>query len=102
MKLLFAPEALEDIENIYRYYLERNERYANELYNQIISDAEYLQSFPFMAQKEQLLEEYPEEYRSLIVWHCYKLVYFIENATINVVSVFDCRQDPGKLEKDIK
>jgi len=27
MKLLFAPEALEDLDYIYRYYAERNERY---------------------------------------------------------------------------
>jgi len=99
MKLLFAPEALEDMENIYRYYAKRNERYAAELYNQFISDAEYLQNFPFIAQKEQLLEEYPEEYRSLVVGHYYKLVYFVENDTVNVVSVFDCRQNPENIRK---
>ena len=99
MKLLFAPEALEDMENIYHYYAERNERYAVELYNQIINEAEYLQRFPFIAQKEPLLAEYPETYYSLIVWHCYKLVYFIENDTVNVVSVFDCRQNPEVLKK---
>jgi plasmid stabilization system protein ParE len=102
MKLIFAPEAAEDIENIYRYYVERNENYAVELYNQIIEEAELLQSFPHIAQKEQILEEYPEEYRSLIVWRSYKLVYFVENEAVNVVAVFDCRQNPRKLKKDIR
>jgi len=102
MKLIFAPEAAEDMENIYRYYAEHNENYAVELYNQIIEEAELLQEFPYIAQKEHLLEEYQEEYRSLIVWHIYKLVYFIENETVNVVAVFDCRQNPRKLTKDIR
>ena len=31
--------------------------------------------------------------------NCYKLVYFIENDTVNVVSVFDCRQNPEVLKK---
>jgi plasmid stabilization system protein ParE len=101
MKLIFAPEAAEDMENIYCYYVERNEIYAVSLYNQFIDEAEDLQNFPQIAPKEPLLEEYPEDYRSLVVRNTYKLVYFIENETINVVAVFDCRQNPRKLKKDI-
>ena len=98
LKLSFAPEALEDMENIYRYYALQNEVYAVELYNQIIEEAEQLQYFPQMAQKEPLLKEYSEEYRSLVVWNNYKLVYFVENDTVNIVAVFDCRQNPDKLK----
>ena len=74
MKLIFAPEAAEDMENIYCYYAECNENYAVELYNQFIEEAETLQIFPEIAPKEPLLEGSPEEYRSLIVRHNYKLV----------------------------
>jgi len=101
LKLLFAPEALEDMENIYYYYAERNEVYAVEFYNQIIEAAEQLQYFPQIAQKELLLKEYPEEYRSLVVQNNYKLVYFVENETVNVVAVFDCRQNPQKMKSNI-
>jgi plasmid stabilization system protein ParE len=102
MKLIFAPEAREDMENIYHYFAEYNEIYAVELYNQFIEEAEYLLRFPQAAQKELLLDEYPEEYRSVVVRHNYKLVYFIENEAVNVVAVFDCRQDPEKLKRDIE
>jgi plasmid stabilization system protein ParE len=102
MKLLFAPEALEDMENIYRYYAEYSEIYAVDLYNYIIEEAELLKNFPHKAQREPLLEEYPEDYRSLIVWRSYKLVYFLEKETVNVVAVFDCRQNPEKLKKNIQ
>ena len=101
LKLLFAPEALEDMENIYHYYAEQNETYAVDLYNQIIEKAEQLQYFPQMAAKEPLLEEYVEEYRSLLVQNNYKLVYFVENETVNIVAVFDCRQNPQKLKNEI-
>ena len=102
MKPLFAPEAAEDMENIYSYYAEYNENYAVELYNHIIEEAELLRCFPYKAPREQLLEENPEEYRSLIIRHSYKLVYFVENDTINVVAVFDCRQNPEKLKEYIR
>jgi len=101
LKLLFAPEALEDMETIFQYYVAQNETYAVELYNQIIEEAEQLQYFPQMAQKEELLMEYKEEYRSLVVQTKYKLVYFVENETVNIVAVFDCRQNPEKLKNDI-
>jgi len=99
MKLIFSPEAREDMDNIYLYYVERNEGYAIELYNQFIEEAERLQRFPQMAQRELLLEEYPEEYFSLVVRHTYKIVYFVENNTVNIVAVFDCRQNPKKLKE---
>jgi len=98
MKLIFAPEAREDMENIFRYYVSRNENYAVELYNQVIEEAELSLNFPKMGQKELLLNEYPEDYYSLVVWHSYKIVYFLENDAVNVVAVFDCRQNPNKLK----
>jgi addiction module RelE/StbE family toxin len=101
LKLLFAPEALEDMDNIYHYHAEYNEVYAVELYNQIIEEAEQLQYFPQMAQKEPLLKDYLEEYRSLVVRNNYKLVYFVENKTVNIVAVFDCRQNPQKMQSEI-
>ena len=101
LKLLFALEALEDMENIFHYYAEQSESYAVELYNQIIEETEQLQYFPQMAQKEPLLKEFKEDYRSLIVRTIYKIVYFVENETVNIVAVFDCRQNPKKLKNDI-
>jgi plasmid stabilization system protein ParE len=101
MKLIFAPEVKEDMDNIYYFYAQYNQPYAVELYNRFIEEAENLLKFPKMAQIEDLLSEYPEKYRSLVVQNNYKLVYFVENDTINIVAVFDCRQNPEKLKKDI-
>jgi len=99
MKLLFSPEAKEDMDSIFYFYAQYNEEYAYRLYNQFIERAENLLHFPKMAPVEELLKEYTEEYRSLLVQNTYKLVYFIENETIHVVAVFDCRQNPQKMKK---
>jgi len=34
----------------------------------------------------------------LVVRRTYKIVYFIEKDSINVVTVFDCRQNPSKMK----
>ena len=98
MKLIFSPEAQEDLDNIYHYYAELNEIYAADLYNDILDEADMLRSFPLMAQTE----EFPEAYRSLLIRRTYKVVYFIEENCINVVAVFDCRQNPPKMQKNIQ
>ena len=40
---------------------------------------------------------YTYTYRSLIVRKLFKVVYRIEDKTIFIVAVFDCRQNPQKL-----
>ena len=99
MKIKFSPEAQEDLDNIYHYYAELNETYAVELYNDIIDEADMLRGFPYIAQVEPFLSEFPEIYRSLVVHRTYKVVYFIEEDSINIVAVFDCRQNPQKMRK---
>ena len=101
MKLKFSPEAQEDLDNIYQYYAKLNEAYADELYNDIIDEADMLRNFPYIAQVEPLLSEFSETYRSLVVRRTYKVVYFIEEDSINVVTVFDCRQSPSKMKSYI-
>ena len=62
-----------------------------------------LAHFPRIGAIEPLLSEFAEEYRFLIVRKNYKIVYCIDSeTTIYVVAVFDCRQKPEKLKKDIE
>jgi len=55
-----------------------------------------------MAPIEPLLSEFSELYRSLVIRKTYKVVYYIADDIIFIVAVFDCRQNPGKLKKDIR
>jgi toxin ParE1/3/4 len=48
--------------------------------------------------KEELLAEYPEEFRYLVEGN-YKIIYWKEHEVITISSVFDCRQNPDKIKK---
>jgi len=48
--------------------------------------------------KEELLNDYPEEFRYLVESN-YKIIYWKKENLITIASVFDCRQNPGKIRK---
>jgi plasmid stabilization system protein ParE len=99
MKLLWFPDAVADLDEIYDYYVTLNPRAATMLYNSILDEAEILRTHPRIAHKEPLLEDFPEEYRSLLVAEGrYKLVYYIENNYIYIVQIFAYRRNPDILK----
>jgi plasmid stabilization system protein ParE len=78
MKLLWFPDAVSDLDDIYDYYVVRNPCAASVLYNKILDDAQILRTNPRIAPKEPSLEDASREYRSLVVAKGkYKLIYFI-------------------------
>ena len=102
MRLLWYADAVSDLNEIYDYYVLLNSRAAAMLYNNILEDAEILNSQPFIAPVEPLLEDLPEEYRSLVVAKGrFKLVYYIENEVVFIVQVFSCRRNPERLKNTI-
>jgi plasmid stabilization system protein ParE len=103
MKVLWTIFAEKQLDNIYDYIHNKSFQSAVNIYNDILDESDMLALFPRMGAIEPLLSEFPEEYRFLIVRRNYKVIYCIDSeATIYVVAVFDCRQNPGKLKKDIK
>jgi hypothetical protein len=57
-----------------------------------------LESNPFSGPKEELLIDYPEEFRYLVESN-YKIIYWKKDNLITIASVFDCRQNPDKIKK---
>ncbi len=56
-----------------------------------------LESNPLVGAKESLLAKSPLEYRFLIKKN-YKIIYRFNENLIRIISVFDCRQNPKKIE----
>ena len=52
--------------------------------------------FPFLGQKEELLSSRKENFRYLVEGN-YKIIYWIDDEVIRIVSIFDTRQNPEKL-----
>lgn len=102
MKLIWTAFAAEQLESIYVFIKDKSEMAAAGIYNDILDEVDSLLHFPYMAPVETLLSEFTESYRSLVVRNIYKVVYYINNETIYIVAVFDCRQNPEKLKKGVR
>ncbi len=100
MKLVWTPESVKDLDKIYDYYATKSLRAAAILYNSIIDEAEILKSQPYIAAIEQLSNELPQTFRSLLVSKCkFKVIYYVKDDEIHIVYVWNCRQSPKKLKK---
>jgi len=101
MEIIWLPLAEDALDNIFYFYAENNVSAARKIIANIKREVECLSLFPEMAAKELLLEDYPQNFRSLVIKHHHKAVYFIENNTIYIADVWDCRQNPDDLQNRI-
>ncbi|MCL2650552.1 MAG: type II toxin-antitoxin system RelE/ParE family toxin [Candidatus Azobacteroides sp.] len=101
MKIFFTRQSNEHLENIYQFYLPKNEQIAVDIYNQILEEIEFLKKQPYMAALVPLLAERAYPYRGLVVRRSFKVIYYVENDTIMIADVWDCRQDPVKHTENL-
>ena len=99
IKIEWPELAIKQLKNIYDYYsLKASQKIAKKIVNKIIDRVEILKHNPLSGSKEELLNEMPEEFRSLVESN-YKIIYWQENKVITIASVFDCRQNPEKMKR---
>ena len=99
MKVFFTRQSDKHLEDIYQYYLSKSEQVAVDIYNQILEEIEILKKQPYVATIEPLLLGRIYPYRGLIVRRLFKVIYYVENETIIVADIWDCRQDPATHTK---
>ena len=104
MKVVLLPKALSRLDEIFDWIkTTNNENAAARIYNLILDELEILESQPRIAPIEPSLEDFPMQFRSLVIKKKYKAIYYIEEL-INVVyvaTIWDCRQNTEKLTEDI-
>jgi toxin ParE1/3/4 len=99
MKIIWSDTALKQLEDLYDYYkLNASVRVARNISKTIVEASLQLNKSPLIGTKEPLLQDRKFEYRYIVVKKNYKLIYRIDSQIIFVISVFDCRQNPIKLE----
>ncbi|MDP2113334.1 MAG: type II toxin-antitoxin system RelE/ParE family toxin [Bacteroidota bacterium] len=87
------------LKDIFDYYsLEVNARIARKIINRIIDRVLILGNNPLAGQLEELLSDYPEDFRYLIEGN-YKIIYWKNENLITIASVIDCRQNPRKIKE---
>ncbi len=86
------------LKDIFDYYsFEASPRVAKKIVNRIIDRVSILEINPLAGQKEELLADYPEDFRYLVESN-YKIIYWKQENLITIASVFDCRQNPEKIK----
>jgi toxin ParE1/3/4 len=94
----FAKFALRDI---FDYYKKKaGIRISQKLIEGLVKSTEILSNQPLTGQIEELLSDRTECFRYL-VFKNYKIIYWLNQATnsIEIVDVFDTRQNPSQLMK---
>jgi len=71
---------------------------AKNIVTRIIDKTLTLEKHPTIGQIEELLQNREYDYRYLIEGN-YKIIYWIENNYIKIAAVFDCRQNPHKMQQ---
>ena len=90
--------AEEQLKNIFAYKTqEKNNSSAKRLINKLISHLDILQFNPYLGKKEELLQDYPYQIRS-VSFNKHKIIFQKEEDVVTVLSVLDERQCPKKTK----
>ena len=96
--VFWTDSAIEELRRIYDYFcLKAGKTVADKITNSIVDKTILLEVTPQMGQREKLLSHLNKEIRYLVDGN-YKIVYWIDNNLVSILTVFDCRQDPEKLK----
>lgn len=99
IRIEWSEQSERQLKDIFDYYsFEVNPRIAKKIINRILNRVSILESNPSAGPKEELLSDYPEEFRYLVESN-YKIIYWHKENLITIASVFDCRQNPEKIKK---
>ncbi|MHC1703758.1 MAG: type II toxin-antitoxin system RelE/ParE family toxin [Tenuifilaceae bacterium] len=99
IRIEWSDQSERQLKDIFDYYsFEVNSRIARKIINNILDRVSILESNPTAGPKEELLSDYPEEFRYLVESN-YKIIYWKKENLITIASVFDCRQNPEKIKK---
>ena len=101
LEVYWTQFAQDKLDEIFDYYeIKASNKVARNLITGIIDQTINLGKNPNIGQKEELLLNRPEEFRYL-VYKNYKIIYWVNaiKNRIDIVNVFDTRQNPEKIEK---
>lgn len=94
----WTSPALAQLRKIYDYHHEvAGARTARKITNKVLSRVDILIQNPKTGPQEELLKDYQKEFRYLVEGN-YKIIYWFEADVITITAVFDCRQNPEKIQ----
>jgi plasmid stabilization system protein ParE len=101
MKILWSEQSVQALEKIVKFYKRiAGEEVAIKIQNEIIESTFKLENHPKIGKIEPLLSFKNLGHRYILSGHC-KIIYVIIDHDILITDVFDTRQLPNKIEKDL-
>jgi plasmid stabilization system protein ParE len=104
MVVIWTPHAERKLDDVHSYYVEHNPQAAKRMVAGIVHASNSLKVFPKRA--PLLLVYRKKRFRELLVQRphrkIHKLIYYIEDKTVYIATVWDCRQNPQKLIDELK
>lgn len=102
MKINWSEPSRDDVRELVSYVTaEFGRRKGTEVYRDIRTSAEQLRDFPMSGKRFVEDTEIGIVYRSLTC-RLYRIIYYIEEESINIVTVWQNRQDLNRLMKDLE
>ncbi|NDV59872.1 type II toxin-antitoxin system RelE/ParE family toxin [Bacteroides sp. 519] len=99
LELEWSSKALNDLDTLYNYYYVLAPQVATRLYNEVIDEAEQLLNWPNIGKIDHRFSNTPGVVRSLVILDgLYQMFYYVEGKYIVIARVWNCRQDPKKLD----
>lgn len=103
MNVIWSPSASEALVKTAVYIRKEFGFKSKKLFlNEIKHTAKLLKDYPNLGIVEPLLEGTPVLYRSIVVNQLNKIVYFINEQTIEIVALWDTRSEPEAQTEKLK
>ena len=93
--------AISELKNIFLYYrMFADEKTAEKIKKSIITATKSLLKQPFIGNLEENLIELKQGHRYLVEGN-YKIIYITIDKEIYITDIFDCRQNPTKIKRNL-
>lgn len=99
LKIYWTDFSKNELQNIFSYYVTNASlKVANKIISEITNKILILKSQPKIGQKEELLKDRKGDFRYLVNKN-YKIIYRVKIESIEILDVFDTRQNPKKMKE---
>ena len=100
MTIKWWEEAKKDLDLIYEYLAELNEKYAIKVYNTILDEVDNLLIYGESLAIEPLIKVRKYVFRSSVVINGkYKIIYFVDGTRIIITHIWNCRKNPNTIRQ---
>ena len=101
MQIKWTNFAISELKNIFLYYrMFADEKTAEKIKKSIITATKSLLKQPFIGNLEENLIELKQGHRYLVEGN-YKIIYITIDKVIYITDIFDCRQNPTKMKRNL-